>query len=529
MDGTGWTNKTAIILQKTIALNLATQLITAAMKSDHSDSEASTVADGGAKLTPDTTGTPQEPEELEIEEIGMIAEYKNLYSGKEDKNGRFQWQTTIPKDVGTPAEDAKTQKYAIVVRHIKTFNDPRKVLSMHSIVVQSPLLKELLTEVLDGYPGVTVDLKRLEFSGQFEPLIHRWEKLINAINDLQKQWDSGQQDPQTTQKLEHAKLLRDLLMKEFADTIEASRDMKSKGVMTYAHLWTLFHPDSFVFCKQQGQERVLRLQSSSYGSDSSGHSVYWLKCQYVDWDGTNFGTVKQNLSIPGYQGTKVITRLSALPLDFHTNKEQVMARLITRGEKMEGLSGSHYRAYDGVGWCPGPRGEKQYRSVQGRVVIDTYGWNLYNPNLRVSVRQLPASGYESDEDDRYSEYSESEDEYDDGYDLQDGGIPADGLFGDEDGQGNRRRKLTDEQKMLCSPLVRGYALKEKLWLNFFVNSVHDISFDNRAFESLKLPSNQKDLILGFTSTQQRYRSQFDDVITGKGRGIIVLLCGEFCL
>jgi hypothetical protein len=38
-----------------------------------------------------------------------------------------------------------------------------------------------------------------------------------------------------------------------------------------------------------------------------------------------------------------------------------------------------------------------------------------------------------------------------------------------------------------------------------------------------LPKNQKELILGFTATQQSYRSQFDDVIEGKGRGIILLL------
>ena len=38
-----------------------------------------------------------------------------------------------------------------------------------------------------------------------------------------------------------------------------------------------------------------------------------------------------------------------------------------------------------------------------------------------------------------------------------------------------------------------------------------------------LPKNQKELILGFTATQQSYRSQYDDVIEGKGRGIILLL------
>lgn len=68
-------------------------------------------------------------------------------------------------------------------------------------------------------------------------------------------------------------------------------------------------------------------------------------------------------------------------------------------------------------------------------------------------------------------------------------------------------------------------MKEKQWLNLFVNSVHDVAFNSRAFDSLVIPENQKELILGFTATQQGYRNAYDDVIEGKGRGIIILLCG----
>jgi len=85
--------------------------------------------------------------------------------------------------------------------------------------------------------------------------------------------------------------------------------------------------------------------------------------------------------------------------------------------------------------------------------------------------------------------------------------------------------LSNEQKLICSHILRGYALKEKLWLNLYVNSVKDISFNDRAFDSLVIPENQKELILGFTASQQAYRNAFDDVIEGKGRGIVVLLSG----
>ena len=158
----------------------------------------------------------------------MSVGLKHLYSGKEDKRGRFQWQTQLPEDLGKPAEDAESEKWAIIVRNIKVYNDPKKVLSLHSIVVQSPLLKDLLKEILAGYPGVAVGLKRLEFSGRFEPLIHRWTEINAAIEQLklEKDGDSGE-------KLQHAELLHDLLTKEFKETIDSSVDMKSQGVMTY--------------------------------------------------------------------------------------------------------------------------------------------------------------------------------------------------------------------------------------------------------------------------------------------------------
>lgn len=491
----------------------------------------------GPELHTPAASTPQENGEkkaelvkLDPKEIGMTSQSKNLYSGKEDKRGRFQWQSTIPEDVGKPAEDAEAQKYAILVRHIKIFHDPRRVLSMHSIVVQSPLLKELLGEVLAGYPGVTVGLQRLEFSGRFEPLLHRWKELTKALDGLKKAVEPAEDSPATI-KYKHAKLLYDLLSSEFKEVIDSSADMKDQGVMTYELLWTLFHPGTYVYAKAQGQDRVFRLASSRYGQDRNGNPVYWVSCQYIDYDGTRFGTNKLNMMIPKYEGTKPIAHLAVLPLSFHATGDEIKAKLIQRGQKMEALAGSHYRAYNGVGWRMGSMGQIEKYSIKGRVVVDGYGWNRFNPNMSIYVTALhikdnnAASGFGGGEAKDDVEYDH---DYDQGLansDDDDGGMPMDGFFVEDDDDNAIKFELTDEQRLVATPFVRGYALKEKIWLNFFVNAIQDITFNTKAFESLVLPSNQKELILGFTATQQSYRSQFDDVIEGKGRGIILLLCG----
>lgn len=118
------------------------------------------------------------------------------------------------------------------------------------------------------------------------------------------------------------------------------------------------------------------------------------------------------------------------------------------------------------------------------------------------------------------EYNEEED-----FDEDDGGMPIDGRFADEDDESTQPAPLTTEQKLICTPLLRGYSLKNKMWLNFFVNCVEDIVWQKDAFDRLVLPKNQKELILGFTESQRKNRDTFDDVIEGKGRGMIILLCG----
>lgn len=68
-------------------------------------------------------------------------------------------------------------------------------------------------------------------------------------------------------------------------------------------------------------------------------------------------------------------------------------------------------------------------------------------------------------------------------------------------------------------------MKTKRWLSFFVDCVSEITFNTAAFSSLVLPEDQKDLILAFAESQVKYKDTFDDVISGKGKGIIMLLSG----
>lgn len=162
------------------------------------------------------------------------------------------------------------------------------------------------------------------------------------------------------------------------------------------------------------------------------------------------------------------------------------------------------------------------KQVDSRIIIDTYAWNRFNPNKQVNLATLarPIKNACSVDSGEYSE-DEDEDEvsiYDDDEDHE---------FDEDVATGERRNptSLTDDQLLMCSASLKGYSLKNKKWLTFSIGSVLDIEYSESAFESLVLPEDHKELILALAESQVQHRDSFDDVIQGKGKGMIMLLSG----
>lgn len=71
----------------------------------------------------------------------------------------------------------------------------------------------------------------------------------------------------------------------------------------------------------------------------------------------------------------------------------------------------------------------------------------------------------------------------------------------------------------CSYLVDNYEV------NFLIEHVKPLSLHGVAFQNLVLPEEQKDLILSFAEQQDGIIHELQDVISGKGQGLLVLLSG----
>jgi len=103
-------------------------------------------------------------------------------------------------------------------------------------------------------------------------------------------------------------------------------------------------------------------------------------------------------------------------------------------------------------------------------------------------------------------------------------------------------ELSDEELMLTSTVVYGFSLSDKLWREFFhgfpsdfltclidavefdVEKIQDVEWNNDAFANLVLPSSRKDLLRCLVEAHHRELG-FDDFIKGKGHGLVINLFG----
>ena len=100
-------------------------------------------------------------------------------------------------------------------------------------------------------------------------------------------------------------------------------------------------------------------------------------------------------------------------------------------------------------------------------------------------------------------------------------MPSDSLKVDFNGE----PIITDEEWCMFDSQVPGYSLSAKKWGFFELDYMIEFEYNVRAFESLALPDDHKAMLLSLVKAHSE-EFQFDDIMKGKGRGLIFLLHGE---
>ncbi|KAM5344895.1 hypothetical protein ACJ41O_010757 [Fusarium nematophilum] len=433
-------------------------------------------------------GEDEDEEKKEKVMVGLLADSKDLYA-KYDQNGDRSWTDKYPDDLEEAAENEETQKFAVIIRK----SDPRR---------PTPTSLSSSTAWSSSYPGIVTDVSRLKFHAPFECFVHRWDKFAAAKDD--ESYDDVTR--------EHVSLLFKIMKEELGEIIQLREDYFKNRAVAFDHVWTLFPPGCTVWGSKNGKPVAVRFDSGYYGKTQCG-SVYVLQCKIIDWDGKIMGWTDLNQQIGDFLGTVPFSELPCYPLEYHPRLDAARNLLLERGRRFEALAGYCYKAYKGTAiWHVDARKSRK-ETVQSRIVIDGENWEKLNPDHTVWLENIHAG----------VEIARSVADSDGGDDDSDDGWSSDSKS-ELEGAGERP-PLTEEQLLMTYPMVRGYALKNKRWMEFFIDDVTEVKFNDKAFDSLVLPEDQKELILAFAQSQVKYKNVFDDVISGKGKGIIMLLSG----
>lgn len=293
---------------------------------------------------------------------------------------------------------------------------------------------------------------------------------------------------------EHLKILFDILSYEIGDNIKSFQDYVANGVVSFKDLWMIFQPGNVVVAAYLGPLSAFEMVETEYMANNCGKFLQ-VRCDCVDYGGKEFGRFQEAINIPEFIGTKSITGLKVYPLAFHEEKEKLMKTLIKRGEIFEKLAGHNYKQYSGRAITWNREGQEVDCQITGRIIVDIDSFNRFSP---WRVRYL--NDWNATDLDKFSKYREQNNIEDEKF------------------------ILPPYYQMLCRSRTRGYSLKFKKWLDFFVEQITEVSWNTSAFDRLVLPPDQKELILSFSESQLA-GSSFDDVIQGKGKGIICLLSG----
>ncbi|KGO67983.1 ATPase, AAA-type, core [Penicillium italicum] len=478
------------------------------------------------------------------------------------------WDTTIHKyklteTVDDPDADEWDQ-YIFNIR--RKFNWENKYLET-VVDIKSKPLRDALSKIMDGVKGVSL----VQEPAVVDPnmLFLYLEETRQYMKDLKKQSRSEKKKKArkaAAVKASHLKVLIKYLDTDYADTKKTLYPLLEANTITFDLLWALYKPNTIAYTPTYGstdEPRAFKIEYAVKESSFMKGQWYSVDGRYLEYDGKDYGFGTMSAEVDAFKGARKITSLACYPLKYHRDAEGLRARLIERGKRFVSLRGMNYRFHKGMAFYKKKRSLIIKVNINGRVMIDPAIHRRINPNYPISTvrpkdpdlidpEDLGISGDEGDDSDGCrcggsgsdSEHGGSSDTPRTMYKVvedTDGCTRVVEVEVDENGaeiqkekmdriEGTaaetKEREFTEEELLVASPVVLGFAFSEKLWLEFTISGISDIEWDKEAFGSLVLPSNQKSIVKALVESHTFHAAQnIDDVIQGKGKGLVAVLHG----
>ncbi|PYH67336.1 ATP-binding protein [Aspergillus vadensis CBS 113365] len=426
--------------------------------------------------------------------------------------------------------------------------------------LKSKYLRDALSKVMDGVKGVSL----VQETAVVDPnmlflYLEETRQYMKDLRQLAKTEKKKKARKLAEIKASHLKVLIKYLDTDYAETKKTLYPLLDSSMITFDLLWAIFKPNTVAYSSTYGNQdepRAFKIEYATKESSFMKGQWYSIEGRYLEYDGKAFGMGTMAAEVESFKGARKITSLSCYPLKYHREAESVKAKLIERGKKFVALRGMNYRYHKGMAFYKKKRSVIKV-NINGRVMVDPAIHRRINPNYPISTVRPKDPDYLDGSDDDGSNNgcccilsdSESEQTY---------GQPRESdtpqllfkVVRDKEGKphvveveldenGNEivkenmdevadpsDREFTEEELLIASPVVLGFAFSEKLWLEFSISGISEIEWNEDAFDSLVLPDNQKSIVKALVESHTfRAAQNIDDVIQGKGKGLVAVLHG----
>ncbi|KAK8079549.1 hypothetical protein PG997_007367 [Apiospora hydei] len=403
-------------------------------------------------------------------------------------------------------EEADLQKRALQVPivHRHEFKNKRWITS--DITVQDEAMRKVLDKVLNKYQDLDLEVINYTFEPPFMPLVHRWDDLKTYHATA----EAGSLKNAATALLA-------FLTPVIASSVLSHALTKKTGKVNFENIWQIFPRTSWSLPNFSAST-----PSAGYRPEIGSCPAAWtIDIEYVDWNGEASGFTTTSVNMCEFEGVRRVQALPVFPISFLGDVEKTKATFIARGRKFESLRGYKFMLCNGTKITLETEKPEQ-RPVSGKVCVDAYayyrGCNIVKPKLRsLSVEETSEDEVEVPDPDLS----------DTPYEMDFSAAPVETSTAAK-GPAERTedlRALTDEQCLLSTPWMKGFDLKSKEWCELRVDDLKDMTWNDEAFEKLVLPEGEKDLAWAFVENKSLSKTDFDDFIPDKGRGLIILMFG----
>ena len=478
-----------------------------------------------------------------LKDYGMKLEAKVFYEDADDDDDKPKWVEYVPTHL--PAHTRRRFDSAAIQIFKRGDNDMvlNNVANFKTdfIKVQSPILMEELRQLLEP-TEISFKKNYAEIHHPFQPLYFIWDKLRDR---------QAKADPETRKHLE---VLLKFMDDDLGETYRNFQELKSQGRISYDLIWALFPRGTYVLSAIYGYNQAFRVLS--VGKEDIGNRLYWtIRCEYVQFDGYEYGLTEATITLRHFHGTKDITSLNLVPWSCLSDGQSMKRLFIERARKALAYQNVHYLCYKGIGFLPRDQktvainelrfnvslirvvAETSFANnmkIDGRIIVDPYLYARTDESLRREVRPFrfrKQSGPCPDGHQQMANREQVEHFYFDEAREARRSAELSTLITrprpDEHQQKvNREQVEQDEDNLwLMSPVLDGFSLNDKTWMNFLVEHVEPLKLDDSAYDDLVLEQKQKELILSFAKQQRSHVKEMSDIISGKGQGLLVLLSG----